>query len=246
MDRLLVETDRVLAQAPSTCRIFFRADDIAVPGRLFQAMTDTFRAHETPLCLAVTPAWLREDRWREMSAQCDGASSLWCWHQHGWRHVNHQTQGKKGEFGDERTRQAKAADIAKGRDKLKKILGPQFRNYFTPPWNRFDAITGEILHELGFAAVSRSRGAEKKVPLPQGLPDIAINTDLHTRNEKTPETGRDAFIRELTESLATGLCGVMLHHQRMNKAAVHFLNGFLGQIRQHRIPAVAFQDIHPE
>ena len=207
--------------APST--VFFRADDIGVPGGNCRSMLSLFRERGVPLHLAVTPAWLTPARWATLRGWA-GADDLWCWHQHGWRHQNHQSSGKKGEFGADRTEEALRADLTKGRDKLRDILGGAFAPVFTPPWNRFDPRVGPILIELGFTAVSRSAGADKKVPLPEGLPDVPINVDLHTRTEQDPEQGLALLVREFEEAAASGTVGVMLHHQRMNHAAFAFLD----------------------
>jgi peptidoglycan/xylan/chitin deacetylase (PgdA/CDA1 family) len=233
----------VLDAAPGQCRVFFRADDVAVPGRAMARMLEVFTANRVPLCMAVVPAWLNASRWHELRAKA-GESSQWCWHQHGWRHHNHQTMGKKGEFGNERDAQAKQADIERGRDKLAGLMGRDFQPFFTPPWNRFDRETGEILARTGFRAVSRSAGEGKKVPLPPGLPDLCINTDLHTRNESTPAEGWDALFAEFKDALATGRCGVMLHHQRTNGAAFDFLDLLLRAVRSHpNTEAVTFDDL---
>lgn len=214
--------EAIFKGAPDNTAIFFRADDIGVPGDKCRRMMDIFRAHHVPLHMAVTPTWLTESRWGTLNQWA--GNGLFCWHQHGWRHVNHQNSGKKGEFGTDRPWTDKNGDIVKGRTKLEKLMGNLFTPFFTPPWNRFDHETGILLAELGFAGVSRSSGEMKKVPLPDTLPDIFINVDLHTRNEDTPAAGWDALMDEFETAATTGRIGVMLHHQRMNDTAFKFLD----------------------
>ncbi len=234
--------DRILDAAPES-KVFFRADDVAAPGKNMSRMLEVFRTNSMPLCMAVVPAWLHEMRWQELRTAA-GNSNLWCWHQHGWRHQNHQTRGKKGEFGDERTSAVKKKDLARGREKLESIMGDAFEPFFTPPWNRFDADTGKALKQLGYTAVSRSAGELKKVPLPEGLADLFINVDLHTRNEPTPKEGWDALFNELEAALATGRCGLMLHHQRANDAAFAFLDLFMKKMAGHKhLQPVTFRDL---
>lgn len=218
----------MLAASSSETELFFRADDIGVPGHKCRAMMETFRENSVPLYMAVTPAWLSEDRWEALKEWAGDGHFIW--HQHGWRHVSHQLSGKKGEFGTDRTREAKAEDIRKGRDKLHKIMGDQFRPIFTPPWNRIDGETAELLAELGFWAVSRWQNENKKVPLPQDLPDISVNVDLHTRTESDPEVGLAALEAQFATAIESGRVGVMLHHQRMNDAALVFLDSLLHAI----------------
>lgn len=213
-------------------RIFFRADDIGVPSVLFHAMTDAFADNSAPLGLAVVPAWCTSARWEAMQAMMGHTPHLWCWHQHGWRHANHEQQGRKYEFGPSRPASAKKDDIARGKAKLESVLQGAFTPLFTPPWNRVDAETLTILQDMKFTAISRTQGAKPQAP--EGLIEIPVNVDLHTRRETTPEEGWAAFLAELTQGIATGVCGIMLHHQRMNGNAVAFLRLLLGHLSENK------------
>jgi len=229
LERTVAELAAALSAAPAGTGIFFRADDVAVPGEACRRMMTLFRDHGVPLHLAVTPAWLTAPRWSVLR-EWSGGTDLWCWHQHGWRHVNHQREGKKGEFGTDRDRDAKAADLARGRARLEELMGECFSPVFTPPWNRFDAETGDILLRAGYSAVSRSDGAQRAVPLPPELPDFPVNVDLHTRREADPEQGLRALVDEAAAAAQTGRIGFMLHHQRMNEAALEFLDRLLAVV----------------
>jgi hypothetical protein len=213
-----------LASAPVPVEVFFRADDVAVPGQRFQRLTETFTRYRIPLNLALVPAWLTEARWGAL-LRTAGDLDRWCWHQHGWRHANHERGGKKQEFGPQRTLPQLDADLAKGRRRLEAIAGARFFPAFTPPWNRCDLRTLERLAANGYRAVSRSAGSMP--PAPAGLADIAVNVDLHTRREQNPADGWRSLLRELVEALKSGRCGIMIHHQRMNPAAFDFLDRFL-------------------
>jgi hypothetical protein len=89
-----------------TTAVFFRADDVAVPGRQLQRLLEIFIRHKVPLGLAVVPAWLTSPRWNAISRMGASGTDLWCWHQHGWRHRNHEPRGKKQEFGPFRSADA--------------------------------------------------------------------------------------------------------------------------------------------
>lgn len=206
-------------------------------------MVEIFRAQKMPLCLAVVPGWLSPPRWELLRIQT-GTSKQWCWHQHGWQHKNYQSQGKKSEFGEERTALKKSHDILRGRHKLETLMGKDFQPFFTPPWNRFDAATATLLSSMDWKGVSRSLGAQKKVPLPKSLPDIPIAVDLHTRTEATNTQCWEALLAELHRALQKKQCGIMLHHQRTNKTALDFLDFLLQKIRRHpRIHPVTFADL---
>jgi len=223
-------------------RIFFRADDIAVPGPRFTRLMDVFSRYQVPLCLAVVPAWLTPPRWQALQAAGKNAASLWCWHQHGWRHVNHERQGKKQEFGPGRSLDRIAGDIQHGRQRLQDLMGTRFYPVFTPPWNRCDARTLEVLKKMDFAAVSRSQGSA--APVSPGLPDYYINVDLHTRREKDPAAGWQNLFAELRQAIASNHCGIMIHHRMMNEAAFDFMEMLLKILAEsHRLQPVHFRDL---
>ncbi|MCP4686988.1 MAG: polysaccharide deacetylase family protein [Desulfobacterales bacterium] len=216
--------------------IFFRADDIGAPGRRFTRLMEIFTRQGAPLCPAIVPTWLTAARWKTIKSLALGAPSLWCWHQHGWRHVNHETRGKKQEFGPARSTEDIRSDLHRGRVRLETLMGGNFYPGFTPPWNRCGAEALRLLHELGYAAISRSKGASPAAPA--SLPDIRINVDLHTRKEPDPEEAWRNIFAELKRAAAAGLIGVMIHHQRMNDAAFDFLELLIRELTRPR-------DFHP-
>jgi hypothetical protein len=159
-----------------------------------------------------------------------------CWHQHGWRHINHEKEGKKQEFGPNRSHDKIRKDIINGRDRLEILMENSFYPVFTPPWNRCSLTTLNVLKELGYYAVSRIK--EGRPPSPNGLVDFQINVDLHTRKEANPIEDWDCLFTELSQAISSGTCGVMIHHQRMNDAAFNFLDLFLKTVvkRKDLIP----------
>lgn len=223
-------------------RVFFRADDIAVPGKKFTRLMELFARRRAPLSLAVVPSWLTGKRWRSVQEPGRKLSSLWCWHQHGWRHINHETDGKKQEFGPGRSFSDIRNDITRGGDRLERLMEKHFYPVFTPPWNRCDRKTLEILMDLSYLAVSRSHGS-KPAP-PDGFPDIAVNVDLHTRKETDPRSGWNHLFAEIRQAVSSGCCGIMIHHQRMNDAAFAFLELLLRNLSgRKRLQLVNLKDL---
>ncbi len=222
--RLTTEIAKIFERHPKAT-VFFRADDVAIPSAKQNRLLQLFAHHDTPLCAAIVPAWINRSRWQNIVEQIDGKQGLFAWHQHGWNHLNHEASGKKQEFGPGADLEQKRRNIARGQQKLTEILGDYFLPIFTPPWNRTDQETMQILKDLGFLAISRYRAA--KIPTLTGLPDLAANVDLHTRKETTAELGCQALLAELDYALATGLAGLMIHHQRMNDQAFAFLDWLL-------------------
>ncbi len=222
--------------------IHFRADDVGVPSRTFTALAEVFQKHRIPLSLAVVPTWLGRSRWSDLAALTAGSPDLWCWHQHGWRHQNHEPEGKKEEFGRSRPAGEIEADLVRGRDRLHGLMGDRFFPAFTPPWNRCGVDALRLLEALGYRAVSRSQGS--RPPSPVGLPEFSVNVDLHTRKDKGPDEGWRRLFAEFGHALTGGYCGVMIHHQRMNRAAVDFLDLLLAEItRCKRCRAVHLGDL---
>ncbi len=232
-ERLRACVDKAAAsvQKPGLTVVFFRADDIAVPSDNFSRLISLFIDYRTPLALATIPARLTRQRWEQAMSFASAAPSLWCWHQHGWRHANHSRKGKKFEFGQDRPYVEMERDIAKGMNRLREIAGGMFCPVFTPPWNRCGRNALEILQRLGFNAVSRSEG--RKSPVPDGLLELNVNVDLHTRKEKDPREGWNNLFAELETSLGRDLCGIMIHHQLMNDAAFRFLERLLQALADH-------------
>ena len=226
----------------SSGHIFFRADDVAAPGRNFTKLMDIFKRHRVPLCLAVVPAWLTGRRWQYLKSLGAKESSLWCWHQHGWRHVNHEIDGKKQEFGASRSRSDIKRDLVQGKRRLEDLMEAEFYPVFTPPWNRCSLSTLQLLRDLGYTAVSRSRGSRPKVP--EGLTDFFVNVDLHTRKERDPALGWRNLFNELQQAIPSNCCGIMIHHQRMNDAAFDFLEMLIRiLVRRRALQLVSYKDL---
>jgi hypothetical protein len=221
--------------------VLFRADDVGVPSANFLRLLELFSSHRLPLCLAVVPSWLTSSRWRTFTSLVHTGSSQWCWHQHGWRHANHQRSGKKAEFGSARTRAALRADLSRGRERLESLMGIDFTPFFTPPWNRCSGEALELLVELDYRGVSRSKGEQSgRAP----LADFFINVDPHTRKEADVDTALQALCKELHQAVEENYISIMIHHQLMNNKAFALLDLILSIIsRSSRFRGVSFNDL---
>jgi peptidoglycan/xylan/chitin deacetylase (PgdA/CDA1 family) len=227
---------------PASGRIFFRADDVAVPGKRFVRMMELFARYRAPLSLAVVPARLTGVRWQFLKGFEKKNPSRWCWHQHGWRHVNHETEGKKQEFGEVRTPFEIRQDLIRGQQRLTELMGKAFFPVFTPPWNRCSGDTLQLLREIGYVAVSRSHGSKPQALA--NLPDFFVSVDLHTRKEKEPAAGRDNLVKEFKQAAGSGECGIMIHHQMMNESAFDFLEALLKMlVKRKKLHIVHFRDM---
>ena len=222
--------------------IFFRDDDVAAPGQPYAQLMELFYQLRVPLNLAVVPAWLTRIRWRNIMAPGRSAGELWCWHQHGWRHANHETSGKNQEFGPGRSTAALEVDIENGRRRLENLMGESFFPVFTPPWNRCDKRTLQLLKKHDYVAVSRSQNPKNSTL--KDLPDFCVNVDLHTRKDRNSASGWINFLAELQQGIAAGLCGIMIHHNCMNGAAFEYLESLLKMIiARKELQVVHFRDL---
>ena len=226
------------------CYIFFRADDMAVPGQYFFRLVELFRRFDVPLSMAIVPAWLTLPRWECINKALKKAPNLFCLFQHGWRHINHEKKGKKQEFGPERERAQIREDLVKGRRRLEGLIGDDFNPLFTPPWNRCTKSTVEELENLGYKAISSKKGRKDE---DHRFPDFGVSIDLHTRKESDPLESMESLLDQLKSSLADPYCGIMIHHQRMNESAFHFLEIFLETLLKFKeYPVVSINDLVKE
>jgi Uncharacterized protein conserved in bacteria (DUF2334) len=240
--RLTAAIDKGCSKSSTTPTVFFRADDIGIPSKQFSQLIVSFKKHKMPLCLATVPTWLNPNRLKDLQQLTGDSKSLWCWHQHGYVHHNFELEGKNQEFGPARTYSEITSSLEKGKHRLDLLLGVLNQPVFTPPWNRCSSDALQALQDLNFRAISRSRNA--KPPTKTAFPDFQVNVDLHTRKEQSPDLGFNNLLTELEESLATGRCGVMLHHQRMNHRAVHLLDTLLSCLQKKTgISFVHFGDL---
>jgi hypothetical protein len=211
--------------------VFFRADDIGVSSKNYHRMMQLFLKYQTPLCLAVVPVWMTQQRWFSMEEYKKKGGDLFCWHMHGYRHMNHETIGKKQEFGL-RPLQDIAKDLSRGYERLQDIMGKTLTPIFTPPWNRCGLETMSELQQMGFKAVSRSYGSLPEPP--SGFKDFVVHVDLHTGKEKLPKDGWEKMLNEFKQGIGSKRCGIMIHHMRMNDQAFIFLEYLLDLICSNR------------
>lgn len=223
-------------------KLFFRADDIGVPSKNYSQMMALFLKYRIPLCLAVVPSWITRQRWEAMQDLVKKGGELFCWHMHGFRHTNHETKGKKQEFGPARPPGKLFDDLSKGHDRLAAIMGHRLTPVFTPPWNRCTRETMVLLKKMGFQGISRDHGSLPEPP--PGFRDFPVHVDLHTRKEKNATEGWRQIQKALTTGMASPACGIMLHHMCMNEQAFIFLEYLLALIAGNRqIETVTYKDL---
>jgi hypothetical protein len=221
----------VLDASPRPVTVFFRDDDAGWDDDGLFALLDRFEHHALPVDLAAIPTWMTAGLARELTRRATRAPGLLGIHQHGYAHANHELEGRRCEFGAQRSRGEQLGDIDDGRRILRRWLGELAAPIFTPPWNRCNADTGACLAELGFAAISRDRSAGT---LDQpGLRELAVQVDLLAKR-RGERLGPAAIGEQLAERARERQpLGVMLHHGEMGAADVRALDELLALVAVH-------------
>jgi len=211
--------------------IFFRDDDVGWgDARLFELL-DLFAERGLPIDLAVIPQSLLPRLAMQLRTRVEATSARISLHQHGFAHINHQSVGRKCEFGNERTLSTQYDDIALGQQQLREEFGELLDPIFTPPWNRCTEDTGRCLLELGLRVLSRESSA-----VPLNLPDLAeqsvsIDWFAHRKGARlTREELGQHFAAAIT---TTRPIGVMLHHARMDREECDAANELLTLLATH-------------
>src|SRR5512138_1768408 len=130
------------ARKPAT--FFFRDDDAGWRDDRLFALLDLFNRYSVPIDLAVIPVELTPQLASELRRRAEASPHLLDFHQHGCKHINHEDQGRKCEFGPARSKTEQYSDLAVGKQKMADLLDCS-GHIFTPPWNRCTDVTVECL-----------------------------------------------------------------------------------------------------
>lgn len=228
LDTLLAALDA----APASVAFFLRDDDAGWDDAALFALLEVTGRAGVPIDLAVIPQACSAALAASLCARKDAAPDLIGVHQHGWTHFNHESVERKCEFGSSRSANAQRDDLRTGRERLRAAFGSRLDAIFTPPWNRCSVDTPPLLAELGYSALSRSRGA----PPQQALPELPVDVDWCKQRRLAGQPGEDGGRRiavELANRVAAGgPVGLMLHHAQMNAADLALLDALLRATRR--------------
>jgi len=231
MDHWLDPIRAALDRTVVPVRFFFRADDVGWDDDGMWALLKLFARHSLPVDLAVIPTDVTEGLARSLLVHAEWSSCGIGFHQHGFAHLNHESTGRKNEFGPSRPGRQQRRDIAAGRKRLAALLGSSIDPIFTPPWNRCSRATGLCLAELGFRVLSReARAVPFEIPHLLELP-VGIDWFAHRKGVRLskPDFGQlvAAAIRR------RGPVGIMFHHAVMDEAERAATGALLALISQH-------------
>lgn len=223
--------------------MFFRDDDAGWDDTRLLQLLDVFAAHDAPIDLAVIPLALTESLATRLARRRHADPERLGLHQHGCRHVNHETTGRKCEFGPTRSRGEQWRDLVEGQARLEEMLG-QVDPIFTPPWNRCTEVTADCLENLGFETLSQDRTAPRQGSGFLGRLPVAVDW---CKWRESGDGERHTLGGHVASALAgdQGPVGIMLHHAAMDEGDHRSLAALLplltrsGKVRLHRMLTLA-------
>jgi hypothetical protein len=237
MNNWLDPVRKRLDQVPQPVTVFFRDDDAGWGDAQLCQLLDLFARYNLPIDLAAIPTALTPMLARELLHRMAASPEKVRVHQHGYAHANHESAGRKCEFGVSRNKATQKRDIQAGKQRLQELFEGRMDPIFTPPWNRCTVETGECLLELGIQVLSRESGA---IPLAiPGLSELPIEIDWFAHRKKVR-----LLPVEWSEHLASKLAGpapvgIMFHHAAMEAAEMDAASELLAALSAH--PNVRFR-----
>jgi len=215
--------------------LWWRDDDAAAASGELDRLLDV--ARDVPIALAVIPALAD----RGLAARLASAAAPVGVLQHGWRHADHATGGRKSEFPPERPQPAAAADLFAGRARLAELFGATALAVLAPPWNRFDDRFLQLLAACGIGAISQAGPRRRRWPLP-GVFAANVHVDLVDWAGGRGFVGEDVALDWLVGHLRgrrlgffdrAEPTGIMTHHRVQEGAAENFLDRLLALTLAH-------------
>lgn len=230
MSDWLTPVRAALDAAVDVVPFFFRDDDAGWNNAALWRLLDRCQRHAVQIDVAVIPAELTEQLAGILGERA--ATGMVHLHQHGFRHVNHETFGRKYEFGPNRSRVDQFADIAAGRAMLEELLPGRCDPVFTPPWNRCTSDTAAVLVDLGFSVLSRDLTAE---PLAvRGLAEVPVTLDWFAKSPCGWVSPEEIGTRLATQTATPHApIGVMLHHAVTDDDQLVLIERLLALVGSH-------------
>jgi hypothetical protein len=214
--------------------LFLRDDDVDEDEDSLKHLLDLALARGVPMNLEIIPGRLTSACTAALKNALRADHTLLSLDQHGWMHSNHETEGRKCEFGRSRSFTQQLNDIAQGKAILEATFDELFFPAFTPPWNRCTTDTYRVLDELGFQVLSKDRGKDRLSEY--RFAEISTTLDLYTWKAGARMKSAHEIIRELMAQLdSLPFVGLLLHHKVMTAEAFSFLDQILHELRHRSV-----------
>jgi alginate production protein len=224
--------DEQSAAAGAPIDIFVRDDDAGWGHDALMSLMDVTMQAGVPMDLAAIPEALDASTVGEIADRIEAVPTLLGVHQHGLAHANHETEGRRCEFGSTRSAALRREDLRRGRELLTDAFADRFDPIFTPPWNRCASDTVEQLTALGYVALSRDRRSAQP---DSSIPELPVDVDW---SRAWREDGEDRVAEVLATVLRTRPArstplGLMLHHAAMGHDERRCLERWLRELAPH-------------
>ena len=214
--------------------LFLRDDDVDEDEDSLKHLLDLALARGVPMNLEIIPGRLTPACTAALKNALRADHALLSLDQHGWMHSNHETEGRKCEFGRSRLFTQQLNDIAQGKALLEATFDELFFPAFTPPWNRCTTDTYRVLDELGFQVLSKDRGKDRLTEY--RFSEISTTLDLYTWKAGARMKSAHEIVRELMVQLdRLPFVGLLLHHKVMTAEAFSLLDQILGELRHRSV-----------
>lgn len=227
--RWLDGLEAALDAADRPCPFFFRDDDAGWDHAGLGALLDVFDRHDVPIDVAVIPAEIDPLLARDLLTRARRSPVRL--HQHGYAHANHESTGRKCEFGTARSAAELNADISAGRQRMLDWFGQWAEPTFTPPWNRCTPETAEVLVDVGIRVLS---GDATATPFGRAdLAEVPVTVDWMGHRKGVRWTRAELAQRLADDVIAGGPVGVMLHHQVADATEREVVASLLAMVAAH-------------
>lgn len=214
--------------------LFLRDDDVDEDEDSLKHLLDLALARGVPMNLEIIPGQLTSACTAVLKNALRADHALLSLDQHGWMHSNHETEGRKCEFGRSRSFTQQLNDIAQGKAILETTFNELFFPAFTPPWNRCTTDTYRALDELGFQVFSKDRGKDRLTEY--RFAEISTTLDLYTWKAGAQMKTAHDIVRELMVQLdSLPFVGLLLHHKVMTAEAFSFLDQIICELLQRAV-----------
>ena len=228
---------------------WWRDDDAGRPDSTLDRLLCMAASVGLPLGLAVVPAWLTTGVAEAIRVAPEGVVVL----QHGFSHVNHETEIPPGErkvrpaeCGMARPPRVTLDEAVEGARRLRAAFGSRYLPVFVPPWNRIAANVLAGLPGVGYQALSTFRPRPTAEPVPELL-QVNCHVDPILWRHGKRFAGAAGTLEGLRAHLAARRrehvdpaepTGLLTHHRDMEGPCWDFLAELLARLRRH--PAVTF------
>lgn len=218
-------------------KLFFRNDDVGWNVQEFERLLQVFAKNGQKINAAAIPSACADTYKKKSFHEYKNTVQF---HTHGYAHLDHQSEGKKAEFGSARSHTSVKKELRDSFLLSQDLFGELFFPGFTPPWNRMDESLLHLLPEAGFRILSRDGGQKSLV---SGIKDLNIQIDLHTSKHPRAHTVQSLFDDSMAIAKTEGIVGIMIHHKHMEDFDFIFIDQFLKKLTEKKVETALFSEL---